>query len=198
MSINNQVHRDDRYNKKWLNITHKLMLKPLGDLLICSVKRTDNVFEFPGWGAVFLSDDLVRAQIILCIGIYFLLLSEFVQARNQWMLHWLDLLVKSLLYATGLCCPIPSNHRLHITFLYYVKLEFHTGFAFDSAPFLLTHRSKILFKPGWIAFFWTLWLATKKSLDFAKHSLSMTGSALSAYSSARHVRHIRVAEKVSD
>jgi hypothetical protein len=103
-----------------------------------------------------------------------------------------------MLYATGLCCPIPSNHGLHITFLYYVKLEFHTGFAFDSSPFLLTHRSKILSKPGWIAFFWTLWLATKKSLDFAKHSLTMTGSALSAYSSARHVRHFRVAEKVSD
>jgi hypothetical protein len=29
-----------------------------------------------------------------------------------------------MLYATELCCPIPSNHGLYITLLYYVTLEF--------------------------------------------------------------------------
>ncbi|CAL5333190.1 unnamed protein product [Camellia sinensis] len=33
-----------------------------------------------------------------------------------------------------------------------------------------------------------MWLATKKSVGLAKHSLTVTGSALSAYSSAQHVR----------
>ncbi|KAK8532258.1 hypothetical protein V6N13_131596 [Hibiscus sabdariffa] len=42
---------------------------------------------------------------------------------------------------------------------------------------------------GWVGFFWALWLGTKKSMDLAKHSFSMTGSALSAYSSARHAHH---------
>lgn len=43
----------------------------------------------------------------------------------------------------------------------------------------------VLIATGWIGFFWTLWLAAKKSADLAKTSLSMTGSAVSAYSSAR-------------
>ncbi|KAL7223567.1 hypothetical protein ACSBR1_025093 [Camellia fascicularis] len=50
----------------------------------------------------------------------------------------------------------------------------------------------------WIGFFWTVWLATKKSVGLAKHSLTVTGSALSAYSSARHVRSRHEHDKVSD
>ncbi|CAI9758128.1 unnamed protein product [Fraxinus pennsylvanica] len=39
---------------------------------------------------------------------------------------------------------------------------------------------------GWIGFFWTVWVASKKSIGIAKHSVYMTGSALSAYSPARN------------
>lgn len=46
----------------------------------------------------------------------------------------------------------------------------------------------VLITTGWIGFFWTVWLATKKSVELAKHSLTVTGSAVSAYSSARHAR----------
>ncbi|PON74999.1 voltage-dependent L-type calcium channel subunit [Parasponia andersonii] len=56
----------------------------------------------------------------------------------------------------------------------------------------------ILIATGWIGFFCTLWLATKKSVGLAKHSLSVTGSALSAYSTARHARHHPVVDKDSD
>ncbi|KAL5811824.1 hypothetical protein ACOSQ3_026774 [Xanthoceras sorbifolium] len=49
---------------------------------------------------------------------------------------------------------------------------------------------------GWIGFFWVVWLATKKSAGLAKQSLSMTGSVLSSYSSARHARHHNEQEKV--
>ncbi|KAK6927805.1 hypothetical protein RJ641_006396, partial [Dillenia turbinata] len=51
---------------------------------------------------------------------------------------------------------------------------------------------------GWIGFFWTVWLAMKKSASLASHSLSVTGSALSAYSLARHVNRFHGPNKVSD
>ncbi|XP_009624602.1 uncharacterized protein [Nicotiana tomentosiformis] len=47
----------------------------------------------------------------------------------------------------------------------------------------------VIVATGWIGFFWAIWLATKKSACLAKHSLNVTGSALSAYSSARHFQH---------
>ncbi|CAL5371537.1 unnamed protein product [Camellia sinensis] len=56
----------------------------------------------------------------------------------------------------------------------------------------------VLIATSWIGFFWTVWLATKKSVGLAKHSLTVTGSALSAYSSARHVRSRHEHDKVSD
>ncbi|KAI8020430.1 hypothetical protein LOK49_LG04G01480 [Camellia lanceoleosa] len=56
----------------------------------------------------------------------------------------------------------------------------------------------VLIATSWIGFFWTVWLATKKSMGLAKHSLTVTGSALSAYSSARHVRSRHEHDKVSD
>ncbi|KAH7848591.1 hypothetical protein Vadar_004864 [Vaccinium darrowii] len=59
----------------------------------------------------------------------------------------------------------------------------------------------VLITTGWIGFFWTVWLATKKSVELAKHSLTVTGSAVSAYSSARHARrhhHHHEPVKVSD
>ncbi|CAI0428209.1 unnamed protein product [Linum tenue] len=41
---------------------------------------------------------------------------------------------------------------------------------------------------GWIGFFWTIWLVTKKTVGVATHSLSLTGSAISTYSSAWQTR----------
>ncbi|KAA8547674.1 hypothetical protein F0562_004103 [Nyssa sinensis] len=46
-----------------------------------------------------------------------------------------------------------------------------------------------LIATGWIGFFWIVWLVTKRSVNLAKHSVTMTGSALSTYSSAWHSRH---------
>ncbi|MED6143278.1 hypothetical protein PIB30_004781 [Stylosanthes scabra] len=47
----------------------------------------------------------------------------------------------------------------------------------------------LLFATGWIGFFYIVWLVTSKSFGYAKHTLSATGSAISTYSAARHVRH---------
>lgn len=49
-------------------------------------------------------------------------------------------------------------------------------------------QSMFQYESGWVGFFWAVWLGTKKSLGLAKHSLSMTGSVLSAYSPGRHAR----------
>jgi hypothetical protein len=48
---------------------------------------------------------------------------------------------------------------------------------------------------GWIGFFMIVWLATKKSVGIAKHSFTVTGSALSAYSSSRHGHHNQQSDK---
>ncbi|GAV58460.1 hypothetical protein CFOL_v3_01994 [Cephalotus follicularis] len=56
----------------------------------------------------------------------------------------------------------------------------------------------VLIATGWIGFFLAVWLATKKSVGLAKHSLSFTGSALSNYTSARHAHRYQELDKVSD
>jgi hypothetical protein len=48
----------------------------------------------------------------------------------------------------------------------------------------------ILIISGWIGFFYTVWLITRKSFGFAKHSLSVTGSAITSYSTSRATRHL--------
>ncbi|XP_022770026.1 uncharacterized protein LOC111313619 [Durio zibethinus] len=56
----------------------------------------------------------------------------------------------------------------------------------------------VLVATGWVGFFWAVWLGTKKSMGFAKHSLSMTGSVLSACSSKRHAPRYQELDKASD
>lgn len=48
----------------------------------------------------------------------------------------------------------------------------------------------ILIITGWIGFIYTVWLVTRKSFGFAKHSLGVTGSAISSYTTARHAHHL--------
>ncbi|KAH6754850.1 voltage-dependent L-type calcium channel subunit [Perilla frutescens var. hirtella] len=53
----------------------------------------------------------------------------------------------------------------------------------------------VLIATGWIGFFWTLWIAAQKSIGLAKHSVCMTGSAISAYSTAWHDRRDPISKK---
>ncbi|XP_051117758.1 uncharacterized protein LOC127242312 [Andrographis paniculata] len=48
---------------------------------------------------------------------------------------------------------------------------------------------------GWIGFFFTMWLAVAKSIGLAKRTFSVTGSAVSAYSTAWQARHQSPAKK---
>ncbi|KAG4975082.1 hypothetical protein AAZX31_11G218500 [Glycine max] len=48
----------------------------------------------------------------------------------------------------------------------------------------------ILIITGFIGFIYTVWLVTRKSFGFAKHSLDVTGSAISSYTTARHAHHL--------
>ncbi|XP_047967849.1 uncharacterized protein LOC125211929 [Salvia hispanica] len=53
----------------------------------------------------------------------------------------------------------------------------------------------VLIAAGWIGFFWTLWIAAQKSIGLAKHSVFITGSALSACSSTWHERREQTSKK---
>ncbi|KAL1569758.1 hypothetical protein AAHA92_01197 [Salvia divinorum] len=53
----------------------------------------------------------------------------------------------------------------------------------------------VLIAAGWIGFFWTLWIAAQKSIGLAKHSVFITGSALSACSSTWHDRREQTSKK---
>nr|XP_010905612.1 uncharacterized protein LOC105032758 [Elaeis guineensis] len=55
----------------------------------------------------------------------------------------------------------------------------------------------VMIATGWVGFFCVVWLAVKKSVNLTKQSLSMTSSAISAYSAARHARHY-VSSKSAD
>ncbi|KAK7276195.1 hypothetical protein RIF29_17330 [Crotalaria pallida] len=61
-------------------------------------------------------------------------------------------------------------------------------FAISTAVFWTTVA--ILITAGWIGFFYTVWLVTRKSLGFAKHSLGATGSAISTYSASWGTRNL--------
>ncbi|XP_027076574.1 uncharacterized protein [Coffea arabica] len=57
----------------------------------------------------------------------------------------------------------------------------------------------VLITAGWIGFFWTIWVATQKGVGLAKQSLNVTGSVVSAYSSARVARqHDSQSNKLAD
>lgn len=56
----------------------------------------------------------------------------------------------------------------------------------------------VIIATGWIGFFWTVWLATRGSIQLAKRSLNMTGSVLSAYSGSLHARHDNESARKSD
>ncbi|MBA0848211.1 hypothetical protein Goshw_029756 [Gossypium schwendimanii] len=70
--------------------------------------------------------------------------------------------------------------------------------AFVISTAIISAIIAALVATGWVGFFWVLWLGTKRSMDLAKHSLSITGSAFSAYSSARHAHRHQELHKVSD
>ncbi|KAL8550108.1 hypothetical protein ACS0TY_008800 [Phlomoides rotata] len=54
----------------------------------------------------------------------------------------------------------------------------------------------VLIAAGWIGIFWAFWVAAKKSISVAKRSFSMTGSAVSAYSSVWHTQHHNISKKL--
>lgn len=61
-------------------------------------------------------------------------------------------------------------------------------FAISTVVFWTTVA--ILITAGWVGFFCTAWLIASKSLGFAKHSLSVSGSAISNYSAAWGSRNL--------
>ncbi|XP_059452806.1 uncharacterized protein LOC132183395 [Corylus avellana] len=138
----------------------------------------------------------LRALLVISVGtIAFLALTGLLVFMLFFVAATFNAIVISLLVSLAAAGGFLALFFTCVTFIYIGALSV-AAFVISSAT--ISAIIAALIATGWIAFFWTLWLATKKSLEFAKHSLTVTGSALSAYSSGRHVRHIRVVEKVSD
>lgn len=56
----------------------------------------------------------------------------------------------------------------------------------------------ITIEPGWAGFLYSMWLLIKKGVDLASHSLSITGSAVSVFSSPRNAKTYPELDEVSN
>ncbi|GLT73536.1 hypothetical protein SLA2020_453870 [Shorea laevis] len=138
----------------------------------------------------------MRALLVISVGtIGFLALTGLLVFMLFFVAATFNAIVISLLVSLAVAGGFLALFFTCVTFIYIGALSV-AAFVISSAT--ISAIIAALIATGWIAFFWTLWLATKKSLDVAKHSLTMTGSAFSAYSSARHARHSQVVHKRSD
>jgi len=72
-------------------------------------------------------------------------------------------------------------------------MDFHNVTFYLSSLFFLWVNSTEhgnQFESGWTGFIYSVWVVTRKSFGFAKHSLDVTGSAISSYTTARHARYL--------
>ncbi|XP_062150846.1 uncharacterized protein LOC133859455 [Alnus glutinosa] len=138
----------------------------------------------------------LRALLVISVGtITFLALTGLLVFMLFFVAATFNAIVISLLVSLAAAGGFLALFFTCVTFIYIGALSV-AAFVISSAT--ISAIIAALIATGWIGFFCVLWLATKKSLDFAKHSLTVTGSALSVYSSGRHVRHRQVVHKVSD
>ncbi|KAL1833530.1 hypothetical protein ACET3Z_003181 [Daucus carota] len=78
----------------------------------------------------------------------------------------------------------------------YVGALFIAAFVISTAT--ISTIVAVLFVTGWAGFLYSMWLLIKKGVDLASHSLSITGSAASAFSSPQNAKTYRELDEVSD
>ncbi|XP_041002453.1 uncharacterized protein LOC121248144 [Juglans microcarpa x Juglans regia] len=138
----------------------------------------------------------LRALLVISVGtITLLTLTGLLVFMLFFLAATINAIVISLLVSLAAAGGFLAFFFTCVTFIYIGALSVAV-FVISSATISAIVAS--LIATGWIGFFLLLWLATKKSLGLAKHSLTMTGSALSAYSSAKHARRHHQPNKVSD
>lgn len=139
---------------------------------------------------------LLRALLVVSVGTITLLASTgFLVFILFFLVATVNAIVISLLISLAAAGGFLALFFACVTAIYVGALSIA---AFVVSTVTISAIIAALVVTGWIGFFYTVWLLTKKSVDLAKHSLSMTGSALSAYSSARHAQSRHEPGKISD
>ncbi|TYJ25933.1 hypothetical protein E1A91_A07G082800v1 [Gossypium mustelinum] len=138
----------------------------------------------------------LRALLVISVGsIAFLTLTGLLVFMLFFLAATVNAVIISSLFALAAAGGFLALFFACVT-VFYIGAISVAAFVISTATISVIIAG--LVATGWVGFFWVLWLGTKKSMDLAKHSFSMTGSALSAYSSARHAYRHQELDKVSD
>ncbi|XP_050270085.1 uncharacterized protein LOC126714125 [Quercus robur] len=128
-----------------------------------------------------------RALLVISVGtITLLALTGLLVFTLFFLAATVNAIVISLLVSLAAAGGFLALFFTCVTFIYIGALSVAV-FVISSTT--ISAIIAALIATGWIGFFCTLWLATKKGFDIAKHSLFVTGSAISSYSTGRHVHH---------
>lgn len=129
----------------------------------------------------------LRALLVLSIGtIAFLALTGLLVFMLFFLAATTNAIVISLLMSMAAVGSVLALFFACVTAVYVGALAI-AFFVISTAT--CSAVIAVLVATGWIGFLWTVWLATKKSVDLAKHTIGATGSAISAYSTGRHFHH---------
>ncbi|KAF6168662.1 hypothetical protein GIB67_005274 [Kingdonia uniflora] len=125
----------------------------------------------------------IRALLVISVGTCtFLALSGFLVFMIFFVGATINAIIISLLVSLAAAGGFLAIFFAFMTAIYIGALSVA---AFVIASTTITTIFAILITTGWIGFFFTLWMAAKKSAGLAKHSLRLTGSVISSYSAAR-------------
>lgn len=138
----------------------------------------------------------LRALLVISVGtITLLALTGLLVFMLFFLTATVNAIVISLLVSLAAAGGFLALFFTCVTFIYIGALSVA---VFVIASTTISAIIAALIATGWIGFFWTLWLATKKGFDIAKRSLFVTGSAISSYSTGRHARHSEELGKKAD
>ncbi|KAE8713353.1 KANADI like transcription factor, putative isoform 1 [Hibiscus syriacus] len=137
----------------------------------------------------------LRALLVISVGtISFLTLTGLLVFMLFFLAATVNAIIISFLIALAAAGGFLAIFFACVTVIYIGALSV-AAFVISTAT--ISTIIAALVATGWVGFFWALWLGTKKSMDLAKLSFTMTGSALSSYSSP-HVHRYQELNKDSD
>ncbi|KAE8679755.1 KANADI like transcription factor, putative isoform 1 [Hibiscus syriacus] len=121
----------------------------------------------------------LRALLVISVGtVTFLTLTGLLLFTLFFLAATIDAIIISSLIALAAAGVFFAIFFACVTVIYIVALSV-AAFVISTATISAIIAAVVV--TGWIGFFWALWLGTKKSMDLAKHSFSMTGYAISAW-----------------
>ncbi|KAK1313109.1 hypothetical protein QJS10_CPA06g02314 [Acorus calamus] len=128
----------------------------------------------------------LRALLVISVGtITLLALTGFMVFMLFFLAATINAIVISLLMSLAAAGGFLALFFACLTAIYIGALSVA---LFVISTTTITTIIAVVVATGWVGFLWTVWLAARKSMDLTKHSLNMTGSAISAYSAALQAR----------